>query len=101
MNRFTITPEFWAQAQSLEDYVNTMTQYQSEMRKRLDYVRLSPEQRQPFARLELVRYVLVTTEDWCGDAVFNIPIVARIVEALPRAKLRVIARSSDIAWRDY
>jgi hypothetical protein len=101
MNRFTITPEFWAKTQALDDYVMGMTQYQCEMRQRLDYVKLTADQRQVFTPLEHVLYILITTEDWCGDAVFNVPIVARIVEALPRAQLRVILRPSDSAWRDY
>jgi Thioredoxin len=101
MNQFKITPEFWAKTQSLDEYASTMTQYQNETRQRLENVRLSREQRQLFSGLDVVRYVLATTEDWCGDAVFNVPIVVRIVETLPRAQLRVIPRPGDTSWKEY
>jgi hypothetical protein len=44
---------------------------------------------------------LIMTEDWCGDALMNLPVVARIVEALPDADLRVFVRSTAVELNAY
>ena len=37
-------------------------------------------------------HLLVLSEDWCGDAVNTVPIVARLAERCPNVDLRVLAR---------
>ena len=37
-------------------------------------------------------HLLVLSEDWCGDAVNTVPIVARLVERCPNVDMRVLAR---------
>jgi len=37
-------------------------------------------------------HLLVLSEDWCGDAVNTVPIVARLVEPCPNVDMRVLAR---------
>jgi hypothetical protein len=39
------------------------------------------------------------TEDWCGDALMNLPIVARIVEALPGADLRLFGFQAGASYQ--
>ena len=36
--------------------------------------------------------LLVLSEDWCGDAVNSVPVVARLAELAPNLELRVLAR---------
>jgi hypothetical protein len=36
--------------------------------------------------------VLAISDDWCPDCVFNLPILARMVEASPGAELRIVRR---------
>jgi thioredoxin family protein len=45
--------------------------------------------------------VLAISEDWCPDCVFNIPILARLVEASNHASLRIVRRPDckDFAQR--
>lgn len=38
------------------------------------------------------RKLLVIAEDWCGDASSTIPVVARLVEAVPGLELRIVRR---------
>ncbi len=38
-------------------------------------------------------HILVMTEDWCGDAVVNVPVAVRLAEVLPNAQLRLFIRS--------
>jgi hypothetical protein len=93
--------EIWASARPLAEYAAGMTKYQEQMVRRLESVRLSDVQRQTFAGLDNVHRVLVTTEDWCGDAVLNVPIVAQIAEAMSHAELRVTVRSANESWKEY
>ena len=39
--------------------------------------------------------ILVLSEDWCGDAVNTLPLVARMAEAAPNIELRVIGRDDN------
>jgi hypothetical protein len=40
-------------------------------------------------------HLLVLSEDWCGDAVNTVPIVARLAECCPNVDLRVLARDGN------
>ena len=40
-------------------------------------------------------HLLVLSEDWCGDAVNTVPIVARLAELSPNVDLRVLARDEN------
>lgn len=44
--------------------------------------------------------VLVISEDWCPDCVFNIPILARFVEASQLSSLRIVRRPECTALAD-
>ncbi len=39
-------------------------------------------------------YILVLTEDYCIDSVLNLPLIARLAEASPKARLRIAKRDS-------
>lgn len=40
-------------------------------------------------------HLLVLSEDWCGDAVNTVPVVARLAERAPNLDLRVLARDAN------
>lgn len=44
--------------------------------------------------------LLALSEDWCGDAVNILPVVARLAEALPNVELRVLARDENLDMMD-
>ncbi len=91
---FPMTAEQWRAGLTLDAYLAGMKMYQAEMARRLASVALTTEQRAAFTHRAETAHVLVMTEDWCGDALMNTPIAARIVEALPAADLRVFVRKS-------
>jgi hypothetical protein len=39
--------------------------------------------------------LLALVEDWCGDAVNTIPVIARLAEAVPNLELRLLARDEN------
>lgn len=41
------------------------------------------------------RHLLVLAEDWCGDAVNTIPLLARLAEAVPGMDLRILPRDAN------
>ncbi len=45
-------------------------------------------------------HLLALSEDWCGDAVNILPVVARFAEALPNVELRVVLRDENLDIMD-
>lgn len=45
-------------------------------------------------------HLLVLSEDWCGDAVNTVPLVARLAELAPNADVRVLARDRNLDLMD-
>ena len=43
---------------------------------------------------------LVLTDDWCGDAVNTVPVVARLADAAPNVELRIVPRDAFPELRD-
>lgn len=39
--------------------------------------------------------LLVLSEDWCGDAVNTVPVLARLAEVTPRLMLRILGRDAN------
>lgn len=44
--------------------------------------------------------LLALSEDWCGDAVNILPVLARLAEALPAVELRVLSRDENLDIMD-
>lgn len=44
--------------------------------------------------------LLALSEDWCGDAVQALPVLARLTEAVPTLTLRVLARDANLDIMD-
>jgi hypothetical protein len=45
-------------------------------------------------------HLLVLSEDWCGDAVNTVPVVAKLAELSPNLDLRVLARDENLDLMD-
>ena len=45
-------------------------------------------------------HLLVLSEDWCGDAVNTVPVVAKLAERCPNLDLRVLARDANLDIMD-
>jgi hypothetical protein len=51
-------------------------------------------------QLQCKRSLLVLLEDWCGDAVSTIPVLAALAAAVPNLELRVIRRDQNLDLMD-
>jgi hypothetical protein len=45
-------------------------------------------------------HLLVLLEDWCGDAVNTIPVIARLVDGSPNIDMRVLRRDEHVGLMD-
>jgi len=81
------------------EYVIRMTVNRKRVIRLFEEVVIAPEDRQAFADAVSYHggrlYVTAMTEDWCGDAVVNLPLVARLVEDVPGMELRLFRRSEN------
>jgi hypothetical protein len=60
------------------------------------YARASvPEELALRARQLPARHLLVLAEDWCGDAVNTVPVLARLAEAVHGLDLRILGRDAN------
>lgn len=62
--------------------------------------RVPDEYVQRVAALDGAWHLLVLSEDWCGDAVNTVPVIAKLVELAPNLDLRVLARDRNLDLMD-
>ncbi|WHY78098.1 thioredoxin family protein [Neobacillus sp. WH10] len=83
-----------------EEYINSMTQNKEEMLSIYEQFSLTAEDK---SKLEALRTqslrAIVLTEDWCGDALLNNPILMRIAEAAG-IELRFVLRDQNLELMD-
>lgn len=84
---------YWNTGLTLEGFVDGMNKHQVEMRRRLGEVALSPGEQGLLKGVVGPLYTLVLTEDWCGDSLMSLPILAHMVEFVPDMQLRIFRRS--------
>ena len=69
-------------------------------RKRTTATPLTEDEKKFFSGLNQVKHVLMLGENWCGDVHRNSPMIARIVEAMPGAEMRVFLRDQNVDLTD-
>lgn len=77
---------------TFSQYQTRMTVFRQAMADHLAALRLPAEDAADLAQVTDPRRVLVLTEDWCGDSMLNLPILARVLEAMPDAEARIVKR---------
>jgi hypothetical protein len=82
----------WERALSLDAFIAQAEKHRDlwQTTRRLARVN-EPSVRDANAISQHVR-VLVLLEDWCGDAIYTVPLVARLIEQNPHIELRVASR---------
>lgn len=91
----------WREGLSLESFLEGMTTNQEPTRRRLKQVVLTPDDEAFFRLFTSPVHALVMTEDWCGDSVMNLPILARIVQASSGMDLRIWMRAQSPQLNEY
>ncbi len=84
----------WAKAQIYDGFVASSSKHCALWQGIYQIARV-PEWALAAVPLESERRFLVIAEDWCGDASNTVPILAKLVDAIPGWELRVILRDQN------
>jgi len=90
-----VTKERFAQGMTFQQYLDQMGTNKEKFVEFLNEITLKPEDKQALQKLGKRLKVLVITEDWCGDALYNVPVLAKMVEGNPNVELRVFLRDKN------
>lgn len=91
----TMNAQRYAAALSIEDYVESTRKNTDFWRGVLRTARLSDDMAVRAGALTGTYHLLALSEDWCGDAVNTLPVVARLAEAMPDCELRILGRDAN------
>jgi len=84
----------WDGALPFQDYVAASTQHRGLWEGLYRTARLPPWALEALPAGSQRRF-LVLAEDWCGDASNTIPVLARLVDAVPGLELRILRRDEN------
>jgi hypothetical protein len=90
-----VTKERFAQGMTFPQYLDQMTTNKDKFLETLGAVQVAPEDRAAFTSRRGKLNILVLTEDWCGDALTNFPVLARMVDGAPDVEMRVFLRDQN------
>lgn len=90
-----VTKERFAQGMTFQQYLDQMTTNKDKFLETLGAVHVAPQERAALADRRGKLNVLVLTEDWCGDALSNFPVLAKMVEGAPNVEMRVFLRDQN------
>jgi hypothetical protein len=90
-----VTKQRFAQGMTFQQYLDQMTTNKDKFTEALAAVRVTPEEHAAFAGRHDKLNILVLTEDWCGDALTNFPVLARMVEGARNVEMRVFLRDQN------
>jgi hypothetical protein len=76
-----ITPERFAQGMTFAEYLDQMRTNRERFIRLMSEATIADEDREALRRLGPGLRVLVITEDWCGDALYSFPALARLLES--------------------
>lgn len=95
-----VTKERFTQGMTFQQYLDQMTTNKDKFLEAMGAVHVTPQDRAVVASRREKLNVLVLTEDWCGDALTNFPVLARVVEGAPNVEMRVFLRDQNPDFMD-
>jgi Thioredoxin len=90
-----VTRERFQQGMTFPQYLDQMGTNKEKFVEFLNDIKITPEDRAGLDRYGKKLNVLVITEDWCGDALYNFPVLAKLVEGNPNVEMRVFLRDKN------
>ena len=90
-----ITQERFRQGMTFPQYLDQMVTNKEKFLQSLSEIKVSPEDQKVFRNLKKKLNVLVITEDWCGDALMNFPVLAKLVEGAASVEMRIFLRDQN------
>jgi hypothetical protein len=96
----TVTRERFEQGMTYEAYKAQMTRNRERLEENERTLALSAEDLAFFKGLPQPVNVLVLTEDWCGDAIANVPILGRLAAESGKLNVRIFLRDQNLDLMD-
>ncbi len=90
-----VTKEQFKQGMTLEQYLAQMGTNKEKFVELLDTIKIDPADKGALDKYGKKLNVLVITEDWCGDALYNVPVLAKMVEGNPSIEMRIFLRDKN------
>lgn len=90
-----VTRERFMQGMTFQQYLDQMGTNKEKFVEFLKEIKISPEDKGALDKLGKKLNVMVITEDWCGDALYNVPVLAKMVEGNPNIEMRVFLRDKN------
>src|SRR5438445_13715476 len=78
-----VTKERFAQGMTPEQYLDQMGTNKDSFVKFLGDIKIRPEDKKALESLGKKLKLMVITEDWCGDALYNVPVLFKLAEGNP------------------
>ena len=95
-----VTRERFEQGMTFQQYLDQMGTNKETFTKFLSEIVIRPEDKEALAKLGKKLKLMVITEDWCGDALYNVPVLAKLVEGNPNIETRVFLRDKNADLMD-
>jgi len=97
----TISRERFDSGQTYDDYRNAAQEQQGLWNGIYDHLDVPEDAKLRLKGLPARRHVFVLSEHWCGDAASLVPILAKLIDAVPElVELRVFARDANLDIMD-
>jgi hypothetical protein len=90
-----VTKERFAQGMTFQQYLDQMGTNKEKFVQFLQEIKVKAEDRAALDKLGKKLKLLVITEDWCGDALYNVPVLAKLVEGNANVEMRVFLRDKN------
>jgi hypothetical protein len=90
-----VTVERFRTGMTFGEYLDQMVTNKDRFLQQLEETKVRAEDRAALEGRPGKLNVLVITEDWCGDALTNFPVLAKLVEGLPNVEMRVLLRDRN------
>src|SRR3989338_7433830 len=90
-----VTKERFSQGMTVQQYLEQMTTNKDRLLQALQEIKIKPEDRKAFERLQKPLKILVITEDWCSDALTAVPVLVKLAEGLSDVEIRVFLRDKN------
>jgi hypothetical protein len=98
--RIPLDAQRFSKGLTWKDYMAQMGDTRARTEDNYQKAQLTDDERKFFGGITQVRHVLMLAENWCGDVHRNSPFVARVVEAMPNAEMRVLFRDQHLDLTD-
>lgn len=95
-----VTEKRYREAETFEHFLSRVAKNAELWRGVYQRGRIPEETLARVASFRRFWHLLVLSEDWCGDAVNIVPIVARLAEAAPNLDMRLLARDENLDLMD-